>query len=261
MLLCLWIWPLSKVLASPSEPPELCQSAQELKQISSYLKAEKDLNLNETQQLKLSLEVASNCTGSAKRFQRVYKQLALSGVNIPKAVEIALEFSKKTDQQVGLFLESFKMLFLEQKYDLTFQDSYLWARMYSSAPDSQLKSLQDDLRFLIQFCLEDKKDLLPLPTCRDFTLSLLQIAAQEHRGSVKEDFKMLLSFLNDGKGPKYPIEKNLQIIVEILKLGSNATEQFIESYQFAQSKEGLSLSPEQSYRIAYKSAQSSQKQK
>jgi hypothetical protein len=247
------------VPALETQKPEYCQSAAELKKIHSFLKAQKELSLTDQQVLNLSVQVADHCNGASDRFQKVYQRLSQAGVAIPKTIEVALEFSDKSDTQVKLFTESFKLLFLEKKYDLSFYDSYQWARAYASAPESQQKTLGDDLKFLIQFCMEDKKDLLPLPLCRDFTLSLLEIATLEHRGSIKDDFKKLLSFLSDRQGPRYPIEKSLEISLEVLKLGAGATKQFIETFQFAISRKGLALGPEQSYKIAFRSAQSSQK--
>lgn len=245
--------------AIPTPAPQYCQSAAELKKIHKFLKAQPDIALSDQQILNLSVQVADHCSGASDRFEKVYRRLSQAGVAIPKTIEVALEFSEKSEIQVKLFTESFKLLFLEKKYDLSFYDSYQWARAYASAPETQQKTLGEDLKFLLQFCLEDKKDLLPLPLCRDFTLSLLEVATKEHRGSIKEDFKKLLSFLTDHQGPKYPIEKSLEISLEVLKLGAGATKQFIETFQFARSKNGLSLSPEQSYKLTYHSAQSSQK--
>ncbi|MFP5520453.1 MAG: hypothetical protein ACLGGX_11155 [Bdellovibrionia bacterium] len=241
--------------------PSKCSPLNEFKQVHSYLKNQAGIELSETQVLKQSLLVTEGCRGSAQRFKRVYQTLEKSGVDIKKSIETALLMAKSSDAQADIFLATFKGLFLENKYDFTFEESFLWAQEYAQAPESQHSLLKADFSQILNFCTSQNAEILPIKSCREYSLQLLKIATRPDRKSIYPQFKKLYDFLNEKEGPRFPIEQNLNICLQVLDIGDSAVHDFIEAYRYANSKTGLDLNTLQAFKFALEISKNSEPKK
>lgn len=254
----------NKALATPAqEGPRLpeghvaCNSANEFEKSVTYLRGEKSLPLNDSQVVKWSLKIIQGCTGAVERFRKIYELLNRSGVDIRKAVEMAAEFSTKTDEQALAFAGLFKTFFLENYFDLDFMTAFEISNKLAENP-AKADFSRKDFERLFKFCTDQDKLGLPLKNCAQYSIGLLKHYELYPEG-LFPSFEKAFQFISRESRAVLNVKETLEITGDILAYGPLAPQSFIDSYKFSVAKKGLDTSAKQGMRVALEVAKASLK--
>lgn len=233
-----------------------CESHQAFIESYEYLKADKDLALNEARSMQLALEISKGCTGAADRFRKVFSLLKKTGVDLRKSVEVGLQFSSLTDERTQNFENVFKKMFLENYFDFDFPTAYKVSFELSSELKEKIKNTGEDFTNIVKFCMENKGLSLPVRECAQYTLSLVK-SSRLYPFGLYRDFERLYGFLTSGNGLKLSVRDALATCVDVLQFGPTATNNFIKTYDYASAKEKMQLNQKQAIKLALLVAQNS----
>lgn len=236
-----------------------CKSAEEFQKSVEYFREEKNLSLNDKQIVTWSIKIARGCTGSLSRFKKVFELLIKSGVDLKKSVEMASDFSKRTDDQTDSFVGLFKTFFLENYFNLDFMTAFKLSNMLSEKP-SQAPFARKDFERLYKFCTDQDKLGLPFKQCAQYSMNLLEHYDLYPEG-IYPFFEKIYLFLSTQAGATLSIAESLQMSSDVLTYGPLAPDNFKKAYLYSISKQGLSTSLKQGMRIALEVTKSSIKEK
>lgn len=249
----------------PERQPKLpegyvaCKGSEEFEKSVDYFRNNKVLSLNDKQVVTWSLKVSKGCSGALSRFQKVFELLTESGVDLQKSVEMAAQFSEKSNEQTNSFVSLFKTFFLDNYFDLDFMTAFNISVTISENP-SRAAVGQKDFERLFKFCTDHDKLGLPLRDCGKYSLGLIKHFELYPEG-LFPSFEKIFSFITAKAGAALNIKEALEITDEILAFGPLAYDNFRKAYSFSLSKKGLQTSIKQSMRIALEVSKSSMKEK
>ena len=229
--------------------PINCDSFKLYKDTVDYLKTQKELSFTEPQILKAALDINQGCDGADRRFKKVFELLLKSGVNIKKAYEIAVDFSKMNDQKTDSFTVLFRGLFLENNFDFDFLSAYRISLELSAAYPKDWEKLQKDFRAFLGYCQKSTVEELPIRVCAEWTLNLLKYEPLYQEG-LYPTFNSLNSFLLKREGPQLPVRERLKLISEILSYGPKASPNFQQALNWLRSPQGAGLQPIKAHQLA-----------
>lgn len=229
-----------------------CSSSQEFVSTYEYLHKQKHFSLPSTEILKAAIKVSENCTGAAKKFQKMLNTLVQTGIDHNRALLFSIEYSAESEQSVDVFLSLFEGLVLEKKFNLPFYQAFETAEAFATKTKVNKSVMKKDFMGFLNFCFDDADGAqLPLETCRQLALNYIDLQSLYPDG-VFTRFKKLFVFLRSQKTTGLPIVEALKLTQQVLKYGPRSDQNFIESYNY--SLEKLNMKPTQALTLAMKLA-------
>jgi hypothetical protein len=237
-----------------------CTTTREFITTLEFLRNDEDFKMKEVDAQALAYQVASGCTGSAKRFIRIAKTLTRAGANRKSASDTALQFTKGTDSETDAFITSFRTLIAEDSLDMDFQNSARIALSLSKEFQGDLKNVQTDFEKIAKFCSDSTKLALPRNQCGSFAAKVAQSGAKWESG-VADSFIKTYEFLKSNEGPSLTNAESVKMAEKIVSYGPVAKDNFSQGFQYAFSKSGLNLTRDQSIQFGLKMAAISEEPK
>lgn len=209
-----------------------CNSSKEFTSTLVYLRKQKRIVLPDAQNIQIALKVASHCNDSSQRFQKIFELLTQSGVDHNHALKFATEYCEQDNVAVEVFLNLFKGLVFEKKYNMSFYEAFETAKFFAENTKGDQISLKEDFIGFLGFCFSDKEGMqLSLQKCRSLSLNYLKLNTKFPKG-VFADFKKLFNFLRQDRHTGLSIAVALDVTEKVLAYGNEAADNFIESYKY-----------------------------
>ncbi len=239
--------------------PELCSPTKEFKEALSFMRLNKsDINPSEGRARLMAAEIAKGCDGAASRFAKVYLVLVKSGVDIGKSVETALKFSKEDDETTENFFQIFKKTYLSEFFDFDYSSAIQLSYEISTQYKGNRKKSREDFLNLLKYCTDKNEISLPMKTCAELTLKLARLS-QYYPDGIFKSFVELYKTLRTDKRFGVSVSVAISILMDVLPYGPTAPKNFIESYDYAMSTEGLGVEGKEALQFALAMAHRSSK--
>ena len=233
-----------------------CNSFDVFQKTVSYLKDQKELPFSTQQIYNAALEINKGCNGADRRFRRVFEMLNKSGVETKKCYDLALDFSKMSDQKTDNFMVLFKGLFLESKFNLDFMTAFKVSLQLSAGLPGRWEKIRLDFEQFQKFCTDASKLDLPIAVCAQWTLNLIKQEEKFPLG-IYESFEKINTFLTTNKGPQLNVRDRLVLITEVLNYGPTAPENFKKALLWMNTLNGDGIDPAKAHRFALQIAKNS----
>ena len=243
----------SLLLGASSLAAEECLTTREFITSLEFLRSDEDFKLKENEAQDLAYQVASGCTGSAKRFIRIAKTLTKAGANRKNASSTALQFAIGTDAQTDAFITAFRTSIAEDSLDMDFENSAKIALSLSKEFQGDLKNVQSDFEKIVKYCADSTHLAIPRAQCGFFAARVAQSGAK-WEGGAADSFIKTFEFLKSTDGPTLTNVESVKMAEKIVAFGPVAKENFTQGFQYAFSKSGLAMNRDQAIRFAEKMA-------
>ena len=242
---------------SPSaEVARLCHSTAEYQAALKYLRGKTELGINETTMRSAADGVSKACDGAAKNFQLVLDHLYGMGVQVGRAIEMAVAVTQASPLAAENFVSILKHAYLREYFDYDFtralQLAYEFA-LDAGQPPPQLKA---DFEQMVEFCLSQKALDLPIQVCAELGIEVAKQSAYFAEG-VFPSYRRLYEELRTSPY-NLPLNQALSVALQIIRFGPRAPENFTQAYQLARNEEeGLRAQPPEALRFALAMAERS----
>lgn len=237
------------LLYPPISDPRFCESALEFKKSFEFFKKENELNFNEPQAIKASIDIAKNCTGSFERFSKIFLLLKKSGVALSKAYEVSLEYSSFDEERAKNFFVLFQKLFLENYLNLDFTTAYKISHSLSKDYKGDPVKLRDDFVKVVKFCSSEKDLLLDKKTCTELALNITKYTELFPKGAY-DDFYSIIKFAQGHKRLGLNIKDTLSLAVRLISKGPKASTNFKKMISYSLDGDLLKLSEFQAFQLS-----------
>ncbi len=237
--------------------PPTCDTAQEFKATYEELISHQLLDFPDRDVVRIAYEVTKGCDGAAERFHVILNLLLNTGVDKRKAVEFALHYARRTDQQTSAFVLIFKGTFLEKYYDMDFKTALATSFKLSLEARGNPEALAKDFRGILDFCVSHKGTDLPFKICAPYALELAMASYLYGDAGLMSSFQKLIDFFMQQKEQDYSIGVQLKFAGRILRHGPKAVENFQTQYAYGIS-ESMKLTQKTSIELAVRVAENSQ---
>ena len=250
-----WSWigvssPGAFAAIANEQKPEPCTAFKDFATAYNFIKNAKVLEIPEKKTIDIAKKIAAGCTGSAGRFIMVAEVLSKAGVQAGDSVALGIEFATKTNEQTEVFTSLFKKAFVAEGFDLTAQVSIRLAKRIALKPDVAPKILLSDFDKLADFCIKEKGLPLPKPECANLIERLLTESGPS-QGSAADAFLTAYRFTSGSDpGANFTAHDAVGVSEQLVKTSADTVEDFIESYKFGVSTNGLSLPRAQALALA-----------
>lgn len=238
-----------KLLYPTINDPRFCETAIEFKKSFEFFTKEKELEFNQPQTIKASIDISKNCTGAFERFSKVYLLLKKSGVDLSKAFEVSLEYSSFNEERAKNFFVLFQKLFLENYLNLDFTTAYKLSNALSKDYKGDPIKLRDDFVKIVNFCEAEKEMGLDKKTCAELALTLTKYTELFPLG-VFEDFQSTVRYVQTHKRLGFNVKETLKLAVRLISKGPKASTNFKKMMSYALEGETLKLTELQAYQLA-----------
>ncbi len=225
------------------EYKEQCQSAREYVTTLNYLRDEDNqFKVKESDAQKVALFVSKGCNHASVRFIKIVKLLTYVGIDSATAINTGKEFVGETDDKTNTFITIFKGSFLKNYLDMDLLNAKKIALTLSIGLKKNPQIVQKDFMTISRFCAESSSLDLPKAKCGEYAIKIIK-AADQYEGSIGDALIGLFNFMTkEGRGPKLPTYKALELAESILKYGPIAKSNFEIGYLYAISSKGLKIS-------------------
>lgn len=241
------------MLGASSFASEECLTTREFITTLEFLRNDDDFKMKETEAQDFAYQVATGCTGSAKRFIRIAKTLTKAGSNRKNASNTALQFAVGTDAQADAFITSFRTSIAEDSLDMDFSNSTKIALSLSKEFQGDLKNVQSDFEKTAKYCSDSTRLAIPRAQCGFFAARIAQAGAKWESGAA-DSFIKTYEFLKSSDGPTLTNVEAVKMAEKIISFGPVAKENFTQGFQYAFSKSGLAMNRDQAIHFAEKMA-------
>lgn len=216
-----------------------CESTKEYVTTVQFLRDKKDFGLDHNNILRIADEISLGCSGASQRFIKITRLLTQVGIDTKNSLETAKKFAAKDDSFVDAFITIFKQTYNQDELDLDALNALRISTKLSVEFDGTVKHAVSDFNDLANFCKSRKEMDLPLPRCAELATKITRLG-QDFDEPIAKPFINLVQFLEESKkGPEKPKNQVLVIAEKVIKNGPQASENFIQAYRFATSKDGL----------------------
>lgn len=236
--------------------PRSCESAREFQQSFEFLQKQNFVTLPDKVNMMIAYRVSEGCTGAADRFALIFNLLIPSGVDKRKAIEIALHFSRKTDDQASAFNLLFKGTFLEKYWDLDFKSALATSLKVALNARGNPAHVAQDFRQVMNYCLLQPGLEQPIKTCAPYALELAGSSYLWTEKGLGNDFEKLIDFFKSQKDLESNAQTKLKLASQILSQGPKALENFKSQYNYGMSAK-MHLPQKTAFELALKVAQNS----
>lgn len=241
--------PDDKLLYPVIDDPRFCESAVEFKKAYEFLRKEKELELNEPQALKASIDIAKNCTGAFDKFQKIYLLLKKTGVDLSKSYEVSLEYSSFNEERARNFFVLFQKLFLENYLNLDFTTAYKLSHGLSKDYKGDPVKLRDDFVKIVTFCTSEKEFALDKKTCAELAIKLTKHTELFPQGTYG-DFISTIRYVQSHKRLGFNIKDTLKLVMRLISKGPKASTNFKKIMSYALEGDVLKLNEYQAFQLA-----------
>ena len=226
-----------------------CESTKEFQEAYEFLLKDQELQLNQVQCAKKSVEIAKGCSGAAKRFKDLFTLLKKTGVDLGKSFEISLLFSQMSSERAESFKEIFQKAFLENYLNLDFLSAFKLTLEMSRDYAGDPIVLKNDFVKFVKFCTTDTEMSLNYKNCAELVVRMTKLTPLFKMG-VYGEFESLYQYLRKTKRIGMSIKETLETIPKILEYGPRAPENFKTSMSYTLDKGRLQLSETQALKLA-----------
>lgn len=251
----------SFVMAKEKDGNELvkgCLSSREYITAVNFLRKSKEFKLDEKQIRSIADQVSMGCSEASKRFIMITNLLVKSSLDSKSALEIAIKFASKTEEEVRTFIYIFKRSYLKNFLDLDIRTSVNVAMTLSDKFDGDQKNSQETFNEILRLCRSRNGLDMPNKKCAELAANVAK-KGEKFKESVGKKFVHLFEYLIQTSGPNLPSFEAVKIAEELIAYGPMAYKNFYHGYKFALSKKGLNLSRNQSIEFGKKMAKRSLK--
>lgn len=227
--------------ASTQMKYETCHSAKEYITTFNYLKQNKVLTLKENELKKVATKVSSGCQQSAKRFIKIFRVLTKSGLEGSNALNIAADFSQKSNEHTNTFLTIFSESFLEKYLDLNIKDAVNISKKLAYDLEGNIGKIKSDFQKTVKFCLKEDELNLTGPKCAEIATKVVESGAKYNR-EMAPFFIKSFKYTSSRKGPNLATFKAVNLSLELVKYGPLSLQNFKDGFEFSREKKNLDLS-------------------
>lgn len=227
----------------------LCFSTEQYIQTLKFMRTLDFVKVPEKASRHVADIVSKGCDGAFERFSQTFRLLKKMGVTYQKVLELAVEFSQVDQSVQENFFEILQQAYLKEVFDFNFHMALDVAFDFSKNLSSHHQQAREDFIQLARFCRDSKKLELPLKTCAQLAIELAHLSPYFYRG-VFDHFKKFIEELRYGKDLNLPLKEAMPILVQVLRHGSRAPDNFLKGYRFALAPEGLEMNPKEALGFA-----------
>ncbi len=235
---------------------DFCDSTPELIRTYEFLKQQKEVPTTEEQNLRVAEIVSEGCNGAGERFIEVILLLKKAGLSSAGSLRFGLDFSKLPKDVQKNFVEIFQGIYSPETYNQDYKFAVEMALKLSKEFKGSTRTVREDFKNFLDFCLGAKKDQLPMNLCFKVSLEAIQYNIYFESG-VFSSFRELYEKLRNDNEYFLSIRDALQISLRVIQFGPRASQNFLTAYQFALSQKGLKMGRPQAFEIALKMASNS----
>lgn len=229
-----------------------CESTKEYVTTVQFLRDKKDFGIDQAGILKIADEISLGCSGASQRFIKITRLLTKVGIDTKNSIETAKRFAAKDDSFVDAFITIFKQTYNQDELDLDALNALKISTQLSVEFDGTVKHAVSDFNELANFCKSRKEMDLPLPKCAELATKVTRLG-QSFEEPIAKPFIKLVHFLEENKrGPEKPKNQVLDIAQKVMVNGPQASENFIQAYRFANSKDGLGFTDQNAIEFGIK---------
>ncbi len=240
------------LVTTPSQAAiESCSTTKEFVTTFEFLKQDEEFKVKDAEAQPIALEVASGCTGAAKRFIRISKTLTRSGATNKNAIQTALPFAAATDTEAETFVAVFRRAIAEDSLDLELGDALKIALKLSKNFSGDQKRVREDFDRIADFCADSTKMGLPRLQCGEFAAEVAS-QGEKYEEGVSKSFFALFEYLKSESGPQLTTADALQLSKKLAARGPMSYDNFKQAYQYASSEKGLKLARADAIQFAKK---------
>jgi len=244
--------------SNPDPSDYRCTASREYITTYRFLTQEDNFKVDTKTARKVALRVSRGCTGAAKRFVQVAKLLADAQMSGHDALTVASDFVTATDAQTAAFLNVLRWAYEKDSLDLSLGAAVKVAREFSLDFKGDPTLAAKDFERLAKFCVGDRDVDLSRPKCAELVAKAAK-ASERSETAVADAFIDLQKFLHAPEGAAISAQESFTLAIELIAVSPLASENFIETYQFARSKAGLDLAANDALTIAKQVALASAK--
>lgn len=234
----------------------LCHSTDEYIHTLSRLRQSKELILPERTARLVAEKVARGCDGASERFFKVLLLLKNVGVSDPRALEIALRFTKYSTEVQRNFTEIFTRAFLDEFFDYDYSLAEALALELSQDYQGDPADVRDDFIALAGFCKDGKSIELPMRTCAAYAVKLAHLS-QIYPEGIRQPFITFYRKMREDRDYAMDVKTALEVSYRVLKSGPRAADNFTQAYAFALMQNGHAASRAQALEFALRMAERS----
>ncbi len=238
------------------EEAKLCHSTKEYIKALEYLREKHELGINETGMRRAAQGVARGCDGAADRFRLVLDHLFEMGVQVGRAIDLAVTLSQAHPDAAKNFVSILKHAYLREYFDYSFARALELAYDFALTAAQQPEHLQVDFEQMVEFCQSQRSLDLPIQVCAELGIEVAKQSAY-FPGGVFSPFQSFYEMLR--KEPYgLPLNQALTLALQVIRFGPRAPDNFSEAFTFARNEAGgLSLAPKEALRFALSMAEQS----
>lgn len=244
LLLCSNSFAVSFIKSKKNEKYIDCHSSREFITSVKFLKAKEVYPEHSDEIRKLSLKIMEGCSGAAQRFKDVFLSLDKAGFPRSKTIGIALDFTKRSDEQTKSFCLTFQKAYLTKYLDLTPVDALKLAQSMAAGVDEKVSVASDDFEKAVAFCVNHKKVDFPKKYCAEQAVILAQ-HADRFGESLFSDFKEAYFWFLKSLDDETSVPKAMEYALKVVSHGPKSKENFIKAFDFVRKSAMLSNKSDQ----------------
>lgn len=218
-----------------------CTAAREFITAYNYLVIHNEFKVSSNLKRQIALDVASGCSGSAKRFIRAVDILTKAKLDTTNAIKIGKKLAIRDDATTEAFILVFQKAFISSYLDLDLLSSIKLATELSIDYQGDNEIAYQDFSNLVSYCVNKANLGMPKPYCATFAKRVALYGKGKNEG-IFEPFRDLYQFLTiDQKGPLLTKRDGLKVAEEITAISPFAPQNFIMTYNFAMKRSELNM--------------------
>jgi hypothetical protein len=245
--------------ASTNLKYESCHSAKEYITTFNFLKQNDILTLKEKELQKVATKVSKGCQDSAKRFIKIFSVLTKSGLEGSNALNLAAEFSLKSNTHTNTFLTIFSESFLEKYLDLNIKDAVNISKKLALDLEGNIIKIKNDFQNTVKFCLKEDELNLTGPRCADIATKVVESGAK-YNTEMANTFINSFKYASSRKGPNLATFKAVNLSLDLVKHGPFSLKNFKDGFEFSREKKNLDFSNIQAINFGKELAKRSSKE-